>query len=375
MKTQTPATAPVKFAPANRKMILSFRACREISCYAGLILNKVQAALVTNYYSLINQEMNYIKHLTGFFEKVSADYDLNPTHISLYMAIFQLWNQNRFQNPISISRDELMRISKIASTATYHKCMKDLTEREYVIYKPSFNPFKGSILEVCNLDFYTKPVPKKELKKRSTSSKNDQVIKQVNERVTKQALNKHQTSSKHVPYINNINNTNIINLDKQEISKNEKKLNFTNSIFDEVQESDLKVEKEKQKKLREKNKKKDENHSSVTSSGSLSRPIGIEKSISKHSKPTLVEAQIYFLKKNFSEIEAQRFFNYFESNGWLVGGKTKMKDWKAAARNWMLNTKKFGYKPNTSVSKETKTINLNPNHLHVTNQKNYGEAL
>ena len=319
--------------------------------------------------------MNYIKHLTGFFEKVGADYELNATHISLYMAIFQLWNQNRFQNPISISRDELMRISKIASTATYHKCMKDLTEREYVIYKPSFNPFKGSILEVCNLDFYTKPVPKKELKKRSTSSKNDQVIKQVNEQVTKQALNKHQTSSKHVPYINNINNTNIINLDKQEISKNEKNSIFRNSIFDEVQESDLKVEEEKEKKLRQKKKKKDENHSSVTSSGSLSRPIGIENSISKHSKPTLEETQIYFLEKNFTEIEAQRFFNYFESNGWLVGGKTKMKDWKAAARNWMLNTKKFGYKPNTSVSKETKTINLNPNHLHVSNQKNYGEAL
>ena len=308
--------------------------------------------------------MNYIKHLTGFFEKVSADYDLNPTHISLYMAIFQLWNQNRFQNPISISRDELMRISKIASTATYHKCMKDLTEREYVIYKPSFNPFKGSILEVCNLDFYTKPVPKKELKKLTTSSKNDQVIEQV----TKQALNKHQTSSKHVPYINNINNTNIINLDKQEISKNEKKLIFRNSIFDEVQESDLKVEEEKEKKLREKKKKIFSNNSAVISSE-------VEKSISKHSKPTLEEAQIYFLEKNFSEIEAQRFFNYFESNGWLVGGKTKMKDWKAAARNWMLNTKKFGYKPNTSVSKETKTINLNPNHLHVSNQKNYGEAL
>ena len=297
--------------------------------------------------------MNYIKHLTGFFEKVSADYDLNPTHISLYMAIFQLWNQNRFQNPISISRDELMRISKIASTATYHKCMKDLTDREYVIYKPSFNPFKGSILEVCKLDFYTKPVPKKELKKRATKSKNDQVIEQVNEQVTKQALNKHQTSSKHVPYINIINNTNSINLDKQEISKNEKKLNFTNSIFDEVQESDLKVELKEEKKLREKKKK-----------------VEIEK-----SKPTLEEAQIYFLEKNFTEIEAQRFFNYFESNGWLVGGRTKMKDWKAAARNWMLNARKFENKTNASVQTEPKTINLNPKHLHVTNQKNYGEAL
>ena len=300
--------------------------------------------------------MNYIKHLTGFFEKVSADYDLNPTHISLYMAIFQLWNQNRFQNPISISRDELMRISKIASTATYHKCMKDLTEREYVIYKPSFNPFKGSILEVCNLDFYTKPVPKKELKKRSTKSKNDQVIEQVDEQLTKQALNKHQTSSKHVPYINNINNinnTNIINLAKQEISKNEKKLIFRNSIFDEVEEKDLKVELKEEKKLREKKKK-----------------VEIEK-----SKPTLEETQIYFLEKKFPEVEAQRFFNYFESNGWLVGGRTKMKDWKAAARNWMLNARKFENKTNASVQTEPKTINLNPKHLHVTNQKNYGEAL
>ena len=302
--------------------------------------------------------MNYIKHLTGFFEKASADYDLNPTHISLYMAIFQLWNQNRFQNPISISRDELMRISKIASTATYHKCMKDLTEREYVIYKPSFNPFKGSILEVCNLDFYTKPVPKKELKKHTTKSKNEQVIEQV----TKQALNKHQTSSKHVPYINIINNTNSINIAKQENSKNEKNSIFTNSIFDEVQELDLKIEKEKEKKLREKKKNIGE---APLSCRAESRP----------SKPTLEETQIYFLEKNFTEIEAQRFFNYFESNGWLVGGRTKMKDWKAAARNWMLNARKFENKTNASVQTEPKPINLNPNHLHVTNQKNYGEAL
>ena len=314
--------------------------------------------------------MNYIKHLTGFFEKVSADYDLNPTHISLYMAIFQLWNQNRFQNPISISRDELMRISKIASTATYHKCMKDLTEREYVIYKPSFNPFKGSILEVCNLDFYTKPVPKKELKKHATKSKNDQVIEQVNEQVTKQALNKHQTSSKHVPYINNINNTNIINLAKQEISKNEKNSIFTNSIFDEVQESDLKVELKEEMLAFDNTDKKQTEKSCQKKLREKKKKVEIEK-----SKPTLEETQIYFLEKKFPEVEAQRFFNYFESNGWLVGGRTKMKDWKAAARNWMLNARKFENKTNASVQTEPKTINLNPNHLHVTNQKNYGEAL
>ena len=86
--------------------------------------------------------------------------------------------------------------------------------------------------------------------------------------------------------------------------------------------------------------------------------------------PSLAETQIYFLEKNFAEVEVQRFFNYFESNGWLVGGRTKMKDWKAAARNWMLNTKKF------NKSRHPELVEgLNPNHLHVTNHKNYGEAL
>ena len=204
--------------------------------------------------------MNYIKHLTGFFEKVSTDYDLNPTHISLYMAVFQLWNQNRFQNPISISRDELMRISKIASTATYHKCMKDLNERAFVIYKPSFNPFKGSILEVCNLDFYTKPVPKKEIKKLKTTSKNSQVDEQDTKQVVEQVVNKLQTSTKHVPYINNINTINSLNLGEQSQIENEKKiitLKFENNEIENLEE-------EKEKKLRQKKKNiADDNLSSL----------------------------------------------------------------------------------------------------------------
>ena len=311
--------------------------------------------------------MNYIKHLTGFFEKVSADYELNPTHISLYMAIFQLWNQNRFQNPISISRDELMRISKIASTATYHKCMKDLTDREYVIYKPSFNPFKGSILEVCKLDFYTKPVPKKELKKRSTKSKNDQVIEQV----TKQALNKHQTSSKHVPYINNINNTNIINLAKQEISKNEKNSIFTNSIFDEVQESDLKIEKEKEKKLREKKKEEMDASEQAVNNHVVKNHFVIPglHQTENHviTNPKLEEVQYYFTQQNYPDIEAQKFYNYFSSIGWLVGGRSPMQNWNAAAENWMLNANKFSKEPEKPLQRV--------NQLNATTSKNYAEPL
>ena len=32
---------------------------------------------------------------------------------------------------------------------------------------------------------------------------------------------------------------------------------------------------------------------------------------------------------------AGRFVNHFASNGWRVGGKARMVDWRAAFRNWM----------------------------------------
>ena len=43
-------------------------------------------------------------------------------------------------------------------------------------------------------------------------------------------------------------------------------------------------------------------------------------------KPTLELAKEYFKFQNFTEFEAERFFNYYSSIGWLIGGKTKMKD-------------------------------------------------
>jgi hypothetical protein len=42
------------------------------------------------------QKVNYILHLKGVFTQFSKDNNLNPTHISLYMALFQIWNINRF---------------------------------------------------------------------------------------------------------------------------------------------------------------------------------------------------------------------------------------------------------------------------------------
>ncbi|WP_288437219.1 hypothetical protein [uncultured Chryseobacterium sp.] len=92
-----------------------------------------------------------MKHLTAFHEKVAQDDKLNPSHISLYLVLFQFLSFSIFRNPVSISRDEVMQISKIHSKATYHKCLKNLHSSGYIDYQPSYNPFVGS--QVLMLDF------------------------------------------------------------------------------------------------------------------------------------------------------------------------------------------------------------------------------
>src|SRR5690554_4853990 len=88
--------------------------------------------------------VNYIAHLNAFFMTIAKDTRLNPTHISLYMALFNYWNINRFPKDFIIIRDEVMKLSKIGSKSTYHRCLKQLDSWKYIQYIPSHNSFKGS---------------------------------------------------------------------------------------------------------------------------------------------------------------------------------------------------------------------------------------
>ena len=48
--------------------------------------------------------------------------------------------------------------------------------------------------------------------------------------------------------------------------------------------------------------------------------------------PTIEEVKQYCIDGSYN-VDAQRFIDFYESKGWMVG-KNKMKDWKAALRNW-----------------------------------------
>ncbi|WP_349351558.1 hypothetical protein [Flagellimonas sp. MMG031] len=99
------------------------------------------------------EDINYIKHLNGVFAQFAKDNRLNPTHISLYIGLFQLWNQNYFVAEFYISREEAMAYAKIGSKSTYHRCIRELSHWNYILYSPSHNPYKGSRIKM--FDFGT----------------------------------------------------------------------------------------------------------------------------------------------------------------------------------------------------------------------------
>nr|DAR78677.1 MAG TPA: DnaD like replication protein [Caudoviricetes sp.] len=78
----------------------------------------------------------------------------------------------------------------------------------------------------------------------------------------------------------------------------------------------------------------------------LEKDIEIEKEIhssakitttkrKRFEKPTLSQITQYCLERN-NNVNAEQFYDYYESNGWKVG-KNSMKDWKAAVRTWEKN--------------------------------------
>jgi hypothetical protein len=89
---------------------------------------------------LNNQLAGYSKMV----RRMGKDTRLLATHISLCTALFACWQKNGFISPFPVSRKQLMAFSRIASVATYHKCMKELDEYGYIRYQPSFNPKLGS---------------------------------------------------------------------------------------------------------------------------------------------------------------------------------------------------------------------------------------
>ena len=59
----------------------------------------------------------------------------------------------------------------------------------------------------------------------------------------------------------------------------------------------------------------------------------------KSFQPPSVENVREYCQEGGYKVDAECFVNFYESKGWMVG-KNRMKDWKAAVRNWARNDQK-----------------------------------
>jgi hypothetical protein len=74
-----------------------------------------------------------------------------------------------------------------------------------------------------------------------------------------------------------------------------------------------------------------------------------ESKLKENKRKVFIKPTIQDIKNEFPTFNAEHFFNYYESNGWMIG-RNKMKDWRATVKNWMAKdynkpTQQTSFKP------------------------------
>jgi hypothetical protein len=92
------------------------------------------------------------------------------------------------------------------------------------------------------------------------------------------------------------------------------------------------------------------------------------KGSTRHSRPVnLQEAVDYFRAQKQTDLEAEKFYNYYQASGWVRRDRTPIRDWLAAAKSWILKIGVFeGKKPDTPKGPK-------PNHLATDSNKDFAE--
>ena len=270
-----------------------------------------------------------------------------------------------------------MRLSKVSAKSTYHKCLKDLHQMGYLQYLPSTNPLKGSKVYLFSFQSGCEQVAGRKRPKNGPSA--EQVvgpyINSIN--VNKQENCLGVTSERDLRFTSDdlrVTSEELrVTIDDLRVTSED--LRGTSVDFRVTSESDLQFTRDDLRVTSEEDVGVARDEFRVTNDdlrvtscdlGFMGDDLRVRNDV--QAVPGSVgEVRAYFELHDQTAIEAARFYNYFSSVGWVVGGRRPMKDWQAAARNWILNTKagKYG----------TTTKSGGAGHLHTSTAKQYDEPL
>ncbi|OMP78202.1 hypothetical protein BW716_15615 [[Flexibacter] sp. ATCC 35208] len=229
--------------------------------------------------------VNYIRHQKAFYSHVRKDNRLKANDISLYLALFQIWNNQHFRNRFPIIREEVMLLSRIGSRNTYTNCLKWLHTCGYIIYQPSNRPYVPSLVSIVpftgkstkQLTLFDEPNPKRETRTK--------LRKETHTRLKKETPTCPKIDTTIVPKMRHNYNKQINNQTESKSTRSKK-----NSIINEKK------------------------------------------------TPTIEAAMDWFSQRGHPPQEARKFFYHYQAIDWMLSGHP-IADWQAAAAKWSENIK------------------------------------
>ncbi len=153
------------------------------------------------------------------------------------------------------------------------------------------------------------------------------VLCKLTKDILKTDLTKYKDKKKRIDEIN----------ERKRVERETKSKQSQNEIDNEIEHDIVNESVDSNKLLVISNKK------SVISKDIEKEKSNKEKKAAAFKTPTLEEITQYCQERN-NLVDPERFFNFYEAKGWMVG-KNKMKDWKAAVRTW---ESEAGFKSNDS---------------------------
>lgn len=79
------------------------------------------------------------QHLSDFFETVSGDPRIGANHIVVYLALVNVWQVQDCPNQIQVATYEMLQLTRIRSSDTYLKHVRELASFGYIKYQPALN--------------------------------------------------------------------------------------------------------------------------------------------------------------------------------------------------------------------------------------------
>ena len=246
--------------------------------------------------------VNYVRHLNAAMAHFDNNGRLHSSHISLYVALFNTWNDWHFPDIFPIKREAIKRLSHIRSSHTYSKCIKELHNAGYIIYSPGTDIFMPALISINRFG---------------------------------------ETGELMAP--------DRVIFDTRAVSKNSTGTDVKNSMHTGAENDTSPVSKMQLLNKQSLNNFKRER---------LDGPAHTKKNIKEI--PTLEEVKSYFLLAGFPEKEARKFFFHYQAVGWIISG-SPIRDWHAAAEKWNENTALLTKKQSDNGTSKPGRLHVNQN--------------